>query len=199
MTSLHAEGRDSRSLLRPGRCTQGVTRSAHCASQEGTSRLRTRGLPPRSGAAVTSVLSSPSGSLPWARAGDDPVHVGAWIDAENLARSLTVDVVALGLGTVAVSACYGLLGVALGALTRKTLGAILGGLAWVVVVELAILQPTVPALAKWLPTGAGVALTRAGAQSAHMLPPVVAALVLVGWAVAVCLVASVVSLRREVR
>ncbi len=54
-------------------------------------------------------------------------------------------------------------------------------------------------MAKWLPTGASVALTRAGQQSAHMLPPVVAALVLVGWAVAVCLVASVVSLRREVR
>lgn len=127
------------------------------------------------------------------------VAVGVPLFASKGVHHLHVNLLALGLGTVAVSACYGLLGVALGALTRNTVGAVLGGLAWVVLVELAILQPTVPSLAKWLPTGAGVALTRAGQQSTHMLPPVIAALVLVGWAVAVCLVASTISLRREVR
>ena len=125
--------------------------------------------------------------------------VGIPLLASRGVHDLHVDVLALGLGTVTISACYGLLGVALGALTRNTVGAILGGLAWVVVIELAILQPAAPSLAKWLPTGAGVALTRAGEQSSHLLPPAVAAVVLVCWAVGICMVASAVSLRREVR
>ena len=72
---------------------------------------------------------------------------------------LPVDVAALWLGTTLITACFGLLGVALGALTRNTVAAIVGALVWVVVIELAILQPLFPSLAKWLPTGAGVALT----------------------------------------
>jgi hypothetical protein len=68
---------------------------------------------------------------------------------------------ALGLrvdATVA-GARYGLLGVALGALTRNTIAAVLGGLAWVQIIEVGVLQHFVPALAKWLPTGAAVAIT----------------------------------------
>jgi ABC-2 type transport system permease protein len=111
---------------------------------------------------------------------------------------LPVDVGALWLGTTLITACFGLLGVALGALTRNTVTAIIGALVWVGVIELGILQPLLPALAKWLPTGAGVALTTAAA-SPSLLPPAAAALVLVGWAVLVSLVASRITLRRELR
>ena len=111
---------------------------------------------------------------------------------------LPVDVASLWLGTTLITACYGLLGVALGALTRNTVGAIIGALIWVTVIEVTILQPLVPAIAKWLPTGAGVALTTAN-STGNLLSPGMAALVLVGWAGVVCLAASRITLGRELR
>jgi ABC-2 type transport system permease protein len=51
-----------------------------------------------------------------------------------------VSISALWLGTTLLTACFGLLGVALGALTRNTVGAIVGALGWVFLIELAILQ-----------------------------------------------------------
>jgi ABC-2 type transport system permease protein len=110
-----------------------------------------------------------------------------------------VSIGALWLGTTLLTACFGLLGVALGALTRNTVGAVIGALAWVFLVEVALLQPLLPSLAKWLPTGAAVALTTPTQLAGNHLPPDVAALVLVGWAVAIALVASRFTLRRELR
>jgi ABC-2 type transport system permease protein len=83
---------------------------------------------------------------------------------------LPVSVPALWAGATVAGACYGLLGVALGALTRNTIAAVLGGLAWVQIVEVGLLQHFVPALAKWLPTGAAVAITTPG-QTHGLLPP----------------------------
>jgi ABC-2 type transport system permease protein len=111
---------------------------------------------------------------------------------------LPVDIGALWLGTTLITACYGLLGVAIGALTRNTVTAVIGALIWVAVIELAVLQPLLPSIAKWLPTGAGVALTTARPDGS-LLPPAVAALVLVGWAALVSLTASRITLRRELR
>jgi ABC-2 type transport system permease protein len=111
---------------------------------------------------------------------------------------LPVDIGALWLGTTLITACYGLLGVAIGALTRNTVTAVIGALIWVAVIELAVLQPLLPSIAKWLPTGAGVALTTAR-HDGSLLPPAVAALVLVGWAALVSLTASRITLRRELR
>jgi ABC-2 type transport system permease protein len=98
-----------------------------------------------------------------------------------------------------MTACYGLLGVALGALTRNTVAAIIGALAWVGIVELGVLQPLIPAFAKWLPTGAGRALTSTGPGQPDHLAPAVAALVLVGWAALVAGIAARSTLRRELR
>ena len=114
-------------------------------------------------------------------------------------RHLPVGVGALWLGTILITACYGLLGVALGALTRNTVSAIIGALVWVGVIELALLQPLLPALAKWLPTGAGVALTSSDPTGKNLLPAGTAALVLVGWAAVVSLLSSRITLRRELR
>jgi ABC-2 type transport system permease protein len=113
-------------------------------------------------------------------------------------HQLPVDVAALWTGTTLLTACFGLLGVALGALTRNTVAAIVGALVWAAVVELAVLQPLFPGLARWLPTGAAVSLTTATDHST-LLPPALAALVLVGWAGLVALVATVSTLRRELR
>jgi len=81
---------------------------------------------------------------------------------------LPVSVPSLWVGATVVGACYGLLGVALGTLTRNTIAAVLGGLAWVQIIEVGLLQQFVPALAKWLPTGAAVAITTPGQTSGGM-------------------------------
>ncbi len=114
-------------------------------------------------------------------------------------HKLPVDMTGLALGTVLVTACYGLLGVALGALTRNTIAAIVAGLVWVTVIEVTLLQPLVPSLAKWLPTGAAVSLTVVHHPGDQLLSPGLAALVLGGWATAISLVAMSTSMRREVR
>ena len=110
-----------------------------------------------------------------------------------------VSIAALWLGTTLLTACFGLLGVALGALTRNTVGAIIGALGWVFLVEIAILQPLVPSLAKWLPTGAAVALTTPNQMVGSHLPPATAAVVLIGWSAVIAVVASTFTLRRELR
>ena len=112
---------------------------------------------------------------------------------------LPVNLASLWLGTTLITACYGLLGVALGALTRNTVAAIVGALVWVGVIELAFLQPLIPSLAKWLPTGAGVALTTVGSSHRHLLAPAAAALVLVGWAAVISAAAARTTVRRELR
>lgn len=111
---------------------------------------------------------------------------------------LPVNVVALWTGTTLLTACFGLLGVALGALTRNTVAAIIGALVWAAVIELSFLQPLFPSLGMWLPTGAAVSLTTATDHSA-LLPPGIAALVLIGWATLVALLAGRITLRRELR
>jgi ABC-2 type transport system permease protein len=111
---------------------------------------------------------------------------------------LPVDIASLWIGTTLLTACFGLLGVALGALTRNTVAAIIGALVWAAVIELAVLQPLFPSLAKWLPTGAAVSLTTATDHSALLAPPL-AALVLVGWAALVAMLAARITLRRELR
>jgi len=101
-------------------------------------------------------------------------------------------------GAVLASGCFGMLGVALGAAARHTVGAIIGAIIWVQVIEVAVLQPSVPSLAKWLPAGAGVALTSSGKETASLLSPGAAALVLIAWAVVLTSISADVSLSREV-
>ena len=112
-------------------------------------------------------------------------------------ESLPVDVGRLWVGAILSTATYGLLGVALGALTRNTVAAIVGGIAWAMVIEAGILVLVVPDLAKWLPTGAATALTTTGEASSALLAPGAAALVLIGWALLISGVAARFSLSRE--
>ena len=114
-------------------------------------------------------------------------------------HSLPADVTQLWWGAALASGTYAMLGVALGALTRNTVAAVLGALAWVQVVEVGILQGAVPSVAKWLPTGAAVAVTGSATPVPGLLAPAAAAAVLIGWTAALALVATRVSLRRELR
>jgi len=112
---------------------------------------------------------------------------------------LPLNLAELGAGTVLATSCFGLLGVALGALTRNTVVSIVAALVWVGIIELAVLQPTFPVVGKWLPAAASKALTNLGQGDPGLLNPVVAAVVLVGWGAALALIASRVTVRREVR
>ena len=125
--------------------------------------------------------------------------VAVVVYAANGVHSLPVDLTQLWLGATLATAVYGLLGVALGALTRSTVAAIVGGITWAMIIENGILQIAVPEVAKWLPTGAGVAVTSVGSVGSELLPPGLAALVLVGWAAVLAGVAARISLSRETR
>jgi ABC-2 type transport system permease protein len=105
----------------------------------------------------------------------------------------------LYLGTVISSACFGMIGVALGALTRNTIGAIVAAIAWTLFVEQVILAAVVPGIEKWLPTAAAIGLTNApGPDPSRPLPPTVAGLVLTGYSIALLVAASRTTMRRDV-
>jgi len=99
-------------------------------------------------------------------------------------------------GTVISSACFAMIGVALGALTRNTIAAIVVAIAWVLFIEQVILQAVAPDIEKWLPTGAAIGLTSAPGTG-HFLPPVVAGVVLTAYAIALLAVASRTTIRRD--
>jgi ABC-type transport system involved in multi-copper enzyme maturation permease subunit len=111
---------------------------------------------------------------------------------------LPVNLVSLGLGTVVSGACYGLLGVAVGALARNTVAAVIGGIVWIQVLEVAVLENAAPSFAKWLPVGAARGLTSIG-SSLDVLSRPTSAAVLVAWAAGLVLLAAVLSTRRELR
>jgi ABC-type transport system involved in multi-copper enzyme maturation permease subunit len=114
-------------------------------------------------------------------------------------HNLPVDVTSMWLGCTLATACFGLLGVALGAVTRNTVGAVIGALIWIQAVELGLLQSLIPTMAKWLPAGAGVAVTAIPGSDTQLLQPLAAGLVLVGWAAVLSLVATRLANRQELR
>jgi hypothetical protein len=105
----------------------------------------------------------------------------------------------LYLGTVVSTACFGMIGAALGALTRNTIGAIVAAIAWSLFVEQVILAAIVPGVEKWLPTAAAIGLTNApGPDPGRALSPATAGLVLAGYAIALLLAAAGTTIRRDV-
>ena len=84
---------------------------------------------------------------------------------------LPVDIGRYWLGATLATGCYALLGVAVGALVRNTVGAVIGALVWVQVVEQLLLANIFPELAKWLPTGAAVGLTVPANPGQDVLSP----------------------------
>jgi hypothetical protein len=101
-------------------------------------------------------------------------------------------------GSVIAGTLFGVIGVALGYITRSTTAAVLGAIGWVFFAEMAILHTAAPHLAKWLVTGAAVALTSGAAPGGGTLNPYAATGVLTAYAIALLAVAARLVLRRDV-
>jgi ABC-2 type transport system permease protein len=99
------------------------------------------------------------------------------------------------LGTVAGTGLWGAIGVAVGALVRNQVGAIIGVLAWGFVVE-NLLFGLVPSVGRFGPTHAGDALI--GVTTEHFLPAAAGGFVLVAWAIALAFVGVPVAVRRDI-
>lgn len=105
----------------------------------------------------------------------------------------------LGAGLL-VLASYGVIGVAVGALVRNQVAAVVGVLVWLLAVEY-LLVPALPLLGRWTllgTTAAVLQIERTLDLSGRLLAPPVAALVLVGYAVAATVLALVVAPKRDV-
>jgi ABC-2 type transport system permease protein len=111
---------------------------------------------------------------------------------------LPADTGTLFAGSVIAGTLFGVIGVALGYITRSTIAAIIGAVGWVLFAELAILHTLAPHLAKWLVTGAASTLTDPGVLAGRALTPATAVAVLSAYAVLLLAVASRLVLRRDV-
>jgi len=111
---------------------------------------------------------------------------------------LPADTGSLFAGSVISGALFGVIGVALGYITRSTIAAVVGAVGWVLFVETVILQNVAPNVAKWLVSGAASALTDPGMIASKALTPATAVAVLSAYTVALLAVASGLVLRRDV-
>lgn len=101
-------------------------------------------------------------------------------------------------GALLAFAFYGVVGVALGALIRNQIAAILGVLVWVLIIE-ALVVSFLPRIGKWLPGGALNGILQAtGPNGESYLPVWGASLVLIGWTAVFALAAAATTQRRDV-
>jgi ABC-2 type transport system permease protein len=105
------------------------------------------------------------------------------------------EVALLMLGTLAATALWGGIGVALGAIVRNQVGAIIGLLAWGFVVD-NLLFGLVPSVGRFTPTRAQDALI--GITAKHLLSPAAGGLVLVAWVLVLALIGLPLIIRRDV-
>jgi len=101
-------------------------------------------------------------------------------------------------GSVISGTLFGLIGVALGYVTRSTLVAVVGAVGWVLFGELAIIHTIAPQIAKWLVTGAATALTNPATPGSGALAPATAVAMLCIYAAAMFAVATGLMLRRDI-
>lgn len=110
----------------------------------------------------------------------------------------TADLVTVGVGTFVGFALYASFGVAIGALVRNQVGAIVGALAWVLIVE-SILTTMLPAPAKYLPGGAMASLAEMRSlDGTGFLAPWQGGLLLLAYALGLALVAGFVSQKQDI-
>jgi ABC-2 type transport system permease protein len=119
----------------------------------------------------------------------------------SLRDAATVDsdvIVRIVLGGALATALYGVLGVAFGALVRNQIAAVVIALVWVLLAE-ALLVALLPAVGKWLPGGAASAMVQATAvDGTSLLPAWGGALLMTGYAVGFGVLATLVTVRRDV-
>ncbi len=106
--------------------------------------------------------------------------------------------VTIAAGAALGCALYAILGVAIGALVRNQIAAILGALVWVLLVE-ALVVAFLPSWGRWLPGGAlSSVLQSTGINNATYLPVWGGAAMLVGYALVISAFAAATTLRRDV-
>lgn len=121
-----------------------------------------------------------------AAAGGATATAWAWYRANGVALPFGRSAVWLTiLGCIAVAVAFGMLGVAIGAIARNQVVAIVASLGWMVLVEPALFQAS-PAVFRWLPVMASFSLRRM--PSDDFLPVLPAAVVLVGFTAAALLI-----------
>jgi len=111
---------------------------------------------------------------------------------------LPADTGRLFAGAVLAATLFGVIGVALGYITRSTIAAVVGAVGWVLFAELAILHTLAPHVAKWLLTGAATTLTNPAVPGSGAPAPITAVAVLSTYAVVLLTIGSHLVLRRDV-
>lgn len=104
-----------------------------------------------------------------------------------------------GVGFVALAASSAI-GVALGAVVRHQIPAVVGVLVWMTAVEHVVI-PALPALGRWMPGGATLSVLQQGTANGldgDLLPPAVGGIVLLGYAVLAITLAVLVTPKRDV-
>ena len=101
-------------------------------------------------------------------------------------------------GSVIAATLFGLIGVALGYITRSTTAAVVGAVGWVLFVELAILHTLAPHLAKWLIAGSAVPLTSHATPGSGALSFVSATVILGTYTLIFLAIATQFVFRRDV-
>jgi ABC-2 type transport system permease protein len=120
----------------------------------------------------------------------------AILSARGIDRTITGGtLVQVTLGTVAVSALWCALGVGLGAIVRHQVGAIVGLLAYLLVVE-NLLFGLAPSEGRYAPGPAGQALD--GDQSDHLVHPAAGGLLLLAYTIAIVAIGAAATARRDV-
>jgi ABC-2 type transport system permease protein len=105
--------------------------------------------------------------------------------------------VLLGVGLVML--LYGPIGVAVGALVRNQIAAVVGALAWTFVIE-QLLVALLPSVGRWTPGGAANAVLQLGEVATtrgELLPVWGGALLLIGYALVLAAVGARLTLRRD--
>jgi ABC-2 type transport system permease protein len=121
-----------------------------------------------------------------------------WLAAKGVPVSLfELDVLRVLAGVFVGCALYGVLGVALGALIRNQVVAIVVALVWSFVVE-GLLVGFLPDVGRWLPGGAAAALNGQTAPGGDLLPMWAGGLVLVAYGLVAALVSTRLTLQRDV-
>jgi ABC-2 type transport system permease protein len=119
-----------------------------------------------------------------------------WLAAKGVAIQLSGAFGQTVAGVLAAAALSGLLGVAVAALVRNQVAAVVGALLWFLVIE-GILPAVLraPTLPRWLPGGAAAALTDPGGR---YLSAWAGALLLAGYGLVLAAIGSRLTLRRDI-
>ena len=111
----------------------------------------------------------------------------------------SADVAEVLAGVLLVMALSGPIGIAVGALVRNQIAAVVGALVWLLVAE-QLLIALLPAIGRWTPGGATAGLLQLGREATthgDLLPAWEGGLVLLAYATVIGLLASAVTLRRD--